>query len=708
MDRPITRGMNIEAGDRILSFDDSSNPKLFVLNNEKMITDVKKIKLLDKQGLQRTIVIEPTQSDKFEIGFSFLIEIFLLGVGWYAFRKMPDSRLIHKFFLINMVIAFCIVAMFSEEIHLSYYFLPYCVIWLPYLLLSFYLLFAFRSIHFKFHRLLQFYRLYAIGFSICTTYFFYKQVTYQWVTDVFNIVLILTLMIIGGITAMCWTRLDRIEKRQLFILFIGVLISILPYVLLHAIPDLLWTGFIVSIKYTFIGLVPISGTLTYLLVRRQIIDLKMYVPKIIIHILYYSLALGLILWSSDLGEIGYGILLFIVFGLMTYGYRLLLKRLKRQEDSKEDWLENQKLRLSLQLAEKKYIRDSLKLFSSVLEDKIKLQGSALVYMDDVAEPVAHLSGIYEFSNRNDWSNMDEFDQVLELSLGPKQRKLGYLCLSSKRNGAQFTTMERDEIERFRVQLTEVLSNGKRLFQLQSEYEYNKDQMKRHEHQLHDFRTYSQMLVEAREAEKIRISYFLHDDLLQNLIFLSRDIEELHDTGRYEAERAAAWLKCLYDSQCSIRSLSDHLYPHILDRGDLKEALTWCMRDMNREDMMAVALQYEVPVPEPFPAFIKANMFRAIRELIVNCFKHAEATELNVRVWMLNERIYCSVSDNGKGFSDISLIRHHAGGGKSFGLLSVCDQIEHLGGHVDVNSVLGKGTTVTLNLPLMKKGISYER
>ncbi|MNL60538.1 sensory histidine kinase DcuS [compost metagenome] len=64
-------------------------------------------------------------------------------------------------------------------------------------------------------------------------------------------------------------------------------------------------------------------------------------------------------------------------------------------------------------------------------------------------------------------------------------------------------------------------------------------------------------------------------------------------------------------------------------------------------------------------------------------------------------LYCIVSDNGKGFSEATA-RPAAERGSGFGLMSVCDQMEHLGGSADIDSVPGQGTTVTLKLPLVKE------
>ncbi|WP_391575022.1 ATP-binding protein [Cohnella sp.] len=713
----IATRWDVELGDRIVSFDGRPNPKLFVVDGDKLPIGVKRLEVLDKEGQKRTIVIQPTRTDKLENGFAFLMEAFLIGVGWFSVRKMPESKLIRRFFLLNVLIAFSIVALFSDELYLSNYLFLYCAIWLPYVMLSFYLLFAFRSMHSRFRPLLLGYQAYSAACSAFATFLIFRLESYSWMSDLLNVVLIATLILMAGITAFFWTRFDRIEKNQLFILFLGVFISLMPYALLYALPHLLWMDYFVSAEYTLVGLVPISGTLTYLLVRRQMVDVKFYFPRLAIHSLYYGCTLGLFLLAAAWDNIGYAACLCVLFGLMTLGYRKLLPRIRGHEKSKKEWFDSQKLRLSLQMAEKKTVRDTLKLFTDFLQEKIDVQGLALVYLDHDAPPLVHGTGIYEdkwkfgmadLPNNEDWSRKKEFAQVMDLTHGTDGLRLGYLCLGPKTNHTLFSSEEQGIIEKFRIEAIQVLLNVRQLFRLRHEYETNKGQTGPQEQQFRDFRTYSQMLLEAREAEKIRISYFLHDDLLQNLIFLSRDLEELHDTGRYEAERAATWLKCLYDSQRSIRSLSDNLYPHILDKGDLHEALRWLLRDMNREEEIAVSLHYEAPSPEPLPAFIKANLFRAVRELIVNVFKHAQASEMQVRVWISRDCVYCSVTDNGKGFPDASALRDSTTIGSRFGLLSVCDQMEHLGGTADIDSLPGQGTSVTLKIPLYKESLSHAR
>jgi len=704
-----------EPGDRLLSFDGQPDPKLFVNGDGKVLTGVKRVELLDEAGQRRTFVVEPGSSNLWKYAVSFLIEIFLLGVGGYAVRKLPESRLIRQFYLLNLMLAVCILTMFSDEMYLSNFLFPFCAIWLPYGLLSFYLSFAFRSMSARFRPLLRGYRIYSAAFSAFIVYPMANRNVEDWVSQLLNAALIGTLLLMAGLTAFFWRRFDRIEKNQVLVLVLGVVSGLLPYLLLFAYPFLFGWDQNVPLEYTFIGLVPLSGILTYLLVRRQMLDMTFYIPRLAIHGLYYGLTFGLFLAAAS-GSALRAAILFVVFGLHTYAYRRLLLRLRRGEDRKTERLGHQKLRLSLQLAEKKNIRDILKLFAELLHETIELQGLVLVYYDDKGAPIAHGTGIYE----DKWKfgaaerlSIDEegggygFVQTVELAQVPEERRLGCLYLGPKTNLTLFSSEEQRMIEKFRVEAIQMLLNVRLLFRLQNEYNLNKESMNRSERRFRDFQTYSRMLLEAREEEKIKISYFLHDDLLQNLIFLSRDLEELHDTGRYEPERTAAWLKCLYDSQRSIRSLSDHLYPHILDKGDLHEALRWLLLDLNRHDEAFVSLHYDAPSPEPFPAYVKTNLFRAVRELVVNAIKHAEASEIKVRVWIRRDCVYCAVSDNGKGFSDASDLRRSSFGGSRFGLMSVCDQMEHLGGTADIDSVPGRGTSVTLKLPLNKESIAHE-
>lgn len=74
---------------------------------------------------------------------------------------------------------------------------------------------------------------------------------------------------------------------------------------------------LITAEYALVGLVPISATFTYLLVQRQVLDMRFYIPRLAAHSLYFSLTLVLFLLTTVWGSIGYAVLLFILLALLT-------------------------------------------------------------------------------------------------------------------------------------------------------------------------------------------------------------------------------------------------------------------------------------------------------------------------------------------------------------------------------------------------------
>ena len=88
------------------------------------------------------------------------------------------------------------------------------------------------------------------------------------------------------------------------------------------------------------------------------------------------------------------------------------------------------------------------------------------------------------------------------------------------------------------------------------------------------------------------------------------------------------------------------------------------------------------------------MFRIFQETLTNVARHAKATRAEVVLQKQPDRLVLLIRDNGRGFdqADPSL-------SKSLGLLGMRERAAILGGHVDISSAPGKGTTVTAWIPL---------
>jgi len=90
-------------------------------------------------------------------------------------------------------------------------------------------------------------------------------------------------------------------------------------------------------------------------------------------------------------------------------------------------------------------------------------------------------------------------------------------------------------------------------------------------------------------------------------------------------------------------------------------------------------------------------FRAVQELLVNAVKHARARKVRVSIGRDRDWISIMVADDGTGF-DASEAFMREGGKKGFGLFSIRERLQHLGGSLDIDSKVGRGTRVSLLVP----------
>jgi signal transduction histidine kinase len=159
-----------------------------------------------------------------------------------------------------------------------------------------------------------------------------------------------------------------------------------------------------------------------------------------------------------------------------------------------------------------------------------------------------------------------------------------------------------------------------------------------------------------------------------------------------------------DALQQTRSLTYQLSSPILYQLGLEAALKWLAENMERQYGYRVAftrLGESGEVREESSIFL----FSAVRELLVNVAKHAEASEIAVRLRWLDDSVEVLVKDNGKGFhrpglssiSDLSIGASDSQDG--FGLFNIYERASDLGGRVSLRSEPHKGTAVKIHLPL---------
>jgi len=203
------------------------------------------------------------------------------------------------------------------------------------------------------------------------------------------------------------------------------------------------------------------------------------------------------------------------------------------------------------------------------------------------------------------------------------------------------------------------------------------------------------LTRAEDRERKRIAALLHEDLQQHIAGAKFRLGLLtHRTGDEPSQQAivAAVDEMLKEAIEKSRSLSHDLSPAVLHQNDLAEALSWLACRMKAQHGLAVRLDAAGEMTLKSEA-LTIFLFRAAQELLYNAIKHAGINEVGIRVRCRGGRVRMMVSDRGRGFDPREL--EQASG---FGLFSIRERVDLLGGHMKIRSVKGKGSVFLITVP----------
>lgn len=193
---------------------------------------------------------------------------------------------------------------------------------------------------------------------------------------------------------------------------------------------------------------------------------------------------------------------------------------------------------------------------------------------------------------------------------------------------------------------------------------------------------------------------LHDHLQQllvaarfKLVTLSRRIPD-KALGPVATQASELLEQCIAES----RSLTMELSPPVLYDAGLVAGLHWLARWMHQKHDLIVTVQADDEA-ELADEGIRVFLFQAVRELLFNVAKHAQANEAQVRMTKTpDEAIRIEVCDFGTGF-DPARLQPQAVSPEGFGLFSIRERVEFLGGLLQLDSSPGQGTRAIISVPI---------
>ncbi len=206
------------------------------------------------------------------------------------------------------------------------------------------------------------------------------------------------------------------------------------------------------------------------------------------------------------------------------------------------------------------------------------------------------------------------------------------------------------------------------------------------------------LTLSEQRERQRLAQILHDHLQQLLVAAKMRTATLGPAGDKTIRQAAAEIAHLIDEAITAsRLVTAELSPPILHEGGLPAGLRWLARRMAERHGLQVDLAMEEDLPLVGEE-VRLLLFESVRELLFNAVKHARVASVKLDVQRIAAAdIGITVSDTGAGFDPDTLKKAGETGG-GFGLFSIRERLELLGGRMDFDSAPGQGSRFTLTAP----------
>lgn len=225
-----------------------------------------------------------------------------------------------------------------------------------------------------------------------------------------------------------------------------------------------------------------------------------------------------------------------------------------------------------------------------------------------------------------------------------------------------------------------------------------EQVQRYQKQLH---SYIDAMTLGQEEERKRLARELHDETVQTLIGINQHVELAEREMGHSPDLAAQRLRMLRplvtDTVAGLRRQIHALRPLYLEDLGFVAALDTLVRQSTQQAAIIGDFDVTGEPPSVISPALEITAFRIVQEALQNALAHAQATWVHVEVRFEPEGMSLCIEDDGVGF-DVPTHPFRLAQQGHFGLLGMHERTQAHGGRLQVQSDVGKGTTVEVWLP----------
>jgi signal transduction histidine kinase len=215
------------------------------------------------------------------------------------------------------------------------------------------------------------------------------------------------------------------------------------------------------------------------------------------------------------------------------------------------------------------------------------------------------------------------------------------------------------------------------------------------------------LTVAQEQERRRLAAELHDSVGQNLSWVKIRLSELR-TKKMSAECAPITddiSRTLEKIIQETRSLMFEISPPILYEMGLEAALEWLTEHVQARFGLKCSFEFSGS-PTRLSSQFAVMLFQSVRELLINVVKHAKAKSATLSIKRKDDWIWITVADDGIGM-DLARSTRRIEKLSGFGIFSIRERLNYMGGNLEIDSNTGCGTKIVLKAPVKEADETLE-
>ncbi|WP_299437884.1 sensor histidine kinase [uncultured Aquimarina sp.] len=206
------------------------------------------------------------------------------------------------------------------------------------------------------------------------------------------------------------------------------------------------------------------------------------------------------------------------------------------------------------------------------------------------------------------------------------------------------------------------------------------------------------MISGQEKERQRLANDLHDNLGSTLATVKLHFDHLkNNRGNPKMENIEELYtktnNLLDEAYQKVRTIAHEKNSGVMAKQGLLPAVKNLAKKASNSDGLKIEVQ-DYGLDERLDNTLEISIFRMIQELITNTIKHANASEVNISLTNHDSLLNIIIEDNGKGFN-AKILPEKDG----MGLKNIEKRIEHMEGTFEIDSTIGKGTNIIINIPI---------